>query len=162
MEACCCIDRAQIGARHEWHCIARIRRRSADKSSGFGVCGSLAIKLLPPVTFRLRQKSSKTRFKLVDVLAIDFDIEVTKASPETSSSGRFGGSIRPAHRPLAKYPRAWPNDLGVDDATIATLCGDRKLGAGGLIRLRLRVDLEAVGVLGRNPRSDRHRFDGDL
>ncbi len=101
MEACFCIDRAQIGARHEWHCIARIRRRSADKSSGFGVCGSLAIKLLPPVTFRLRQKSSKTRFKLVDVLAIDFDIEVTKASPETSSSGRFGGSIRPAHRPLA-------------------------------------------------------------
>jgi len=26
---------------------------------------------------------------------------VTKASPETSSSGRFSGSIRPAHRPLA-------------------------------------------------------------
>jgi hypothetical protein len=25
------------------------------------------------VIFRLRQKSSKTRFKLVDVLAIDFD-----------------------------------------------------------------------------------------
>jgi len=26
----------------------------------------------------------------------------------------------------------------------------------------LRVDLEAVGVLGRNARSDRHRFDRDL
>jgi len=26
---------------------------------------------------------------------------VTNASPETSSSGRFSGSIRPAHRPLA-------------------------------------------------------------
>lgn len=26
---------------------------------------------------------------------------VTKASPETSSIGRFSGSIRPAHRPLA-------------------------------------------------------------
>ena len=101
MEACCCIDRAQIGARHEWHCIARTRKRSADKSGGCGVCGSLSIKLLPPVAFRLRQKSSKIRFKLADVLAVDFDIEVTKAGPETSSSGRFGGSIRPAHRPLA-------------------------------------------------------------
>ena len=75
--------------------------RRQDKSGGCGVCGSLVVELLPPVTFRLRQKSSKTRFKLLDVLAIDFDIEVTKASPETSSSGRFGGSIRPAHRPLA-------------------------------------------------------------
>jgi hypothetical protein len=28
-------------------------------------------------------------------------IAVTKASPETSSSGRFSGSIRPAHRPLS-------------------------------------------------------------
>ena len=27
---------------------------------------------------------------------------VTKASPETSSSGRFSGSMRPAHRPLSK------------------------------------------------------------
>jgi len=29
--------------------------------------------LLPPVTSRLRQKSSRTRFKLADVLAVDFD-----------------------------------------------------------------------------------------
>jgi len=50
---------------------------------------------------RLRQKSSKIRFKLADVLAIDFDIEVTKASPKSSSSGRFSGSMRPAHRPLS-------------------------------------------------------------
>jgi hypothetical protein len=39
--------------------------------------------------------------KLADVLAVDFDIEATKASPETSSSGRFSGSMRPAHRPLS-------------------------------------------------------------
>jgi hypothetical protein len=32
---------------------------------------------------------------------VDFDIEATKASPETSSSGRFSGSMRPAHRPLS-------------------------------------------------------------
>ena len=52
--------------------------------------------------FHLRQKGLKTRFKLVDVLAIDFDIEVTKASPETSSSGRLNGSIRPAQMPLRR------------------------------------------------------------
>ena len=33
---------------------------------------------------------------------------------------------------------------------------------GSLVGLRLRVDLEAVGVLGWNPRSNWHRFDGDL
>ena len=27
---------------------------------------------------------------------------VTNASPETSSSGRFSGNMRPAHRPLAR------------------------------------------------------------
>ena len=81
--------------------FARLWGRSADKSGSCGVCGSLVVELLPPVTFRLRQKSSKIRFKLADVLAMDFDIEVTKASLETSSSGRFSGSIRPAHRPLA-------------------------------------------------------------
>jgi len=31
-----------------------------------------------------------------------------------------------------------------------------------LMRLRLRVDLEADGVLGWNACSDRYRFDGDL
>jgi hypothetical protein len=38
---------------------------------------------------------------VADVLAVDFDIEATTASPETSSSGRFSGSMRPAHRPLS-------------------------------------------------------------
>ena len=35
---------------------------------------SIVVELLPPVTVRPRQKSSKTRFKLADVLAVDFDI----------------------------------------------------------------------------------------
>ena len=34
-------------------------------------------------------------------------MEVSKATPETSSSGRFSGSVRPAHRPLANI-----HDLG--------------------------------------------------
>ncbi len=39
-----------------------------------------------------------------------------------------------------------------DSAAIAALDSDGHLGLGGL--LRLRVDFEAVGVLGRNARSN--------
>ena len=57
---------------------------------------------------------------------------------------------------------SWPDDFGIDAATIAAFDGDRQLGPSGLVGLGLRVDLEAVGVLGRNARSNRERFDGDL
>ena len=62
--------------------------RRQDKSGGCGVCGSLVVELLPPVTFRLRQKSSKTRFKLVDVLAVDFDNVDTTGRRQEARGGR--------------------------------------------------------------------------
>jgi hypothetical protein len=60
-------------------------------------------------------------------------------------------------------PGSW-EAIGIYTAipTIAAFDGDGHIGPGGLVGLRLRVDLEAVGVLGRNARSNWHRFDGDL
>ena len=87
---------------------------------------------------------------------------VTKASPETPSSGRLNGSIRPAKMPLR---RIHEQGRMISASTMPTSLRSTvidNLAQVALVGLRLRVDLEAVGVLRRNPRSNWHRFDGDL
>jgi hypothetical protein len=87
---------------------------------------------------------------------------VTKASPETSSSGRLNGSMRPAQTPLRRiHEQGRMISASTMPPSLRSTVIDN-LAQVALVGLRLRVDLKAVGVLGWNPRSNWHRFDGDL
>ena len=62
---------------------------------------------------------------------------------------------------VGEEPGSWPDQFGIDNAAVVALDGDRKLGPSVLVRLGLRVDFPAIGVLRWNPRSDRQRFNRD-
>jgi hypothetical protein len=86
---------------------------------------------------------------------------VTNASPETSSSGRFSGNMRPAHRPLA---RIHERDRMISASTMPPSLHSKVMdnlaqvawsGSG------CGSTSERLGFL-VGTRSNRHRFDGDL
>ena len=119
---------------------------------------------------------------LVDVLALDFDIVDRlgdKTRPEALGE-RLEGKPKPKDSVSQQSLSPWPSSASgthswrstdhtgwmvvpvmVSTAPSApstsTLATPKWLGLA-----RLRVDLEAVGILSWIPRSNRHRFDGDL